>query len=1008
MLPKLNISIHKLGAGLCRCSILKRLNAQFGFHPHDGSPAFRALDQSGLKHMQFNGNRILPSVPGLLIFLLLVGCNTRPPVEESSTSWADSSLASMTLEEKAGQMIMVALPAPADITSRSAREDVQTLLQDNQPGGVVLFAGNPLTHSVWVEWAQQQSGIPLLVGLDAEWGAGYRLEDFTRFPDAMAIAATGSEENAFYSGIETAREAASVGINVLFAPTVDVNTNPSNPVIGTRSFSDSPDSVSLYAGAFARGVRSQGLIPVAKHFPGHGSTSRDSHVDLPVAERDDDAFMSIDMHPFTSLISDSLEAIMTAHIVARGHSFEDSVASTFSRRLLTHLLRDSLGFEGLIFSDALNMAGATSLGSGEEIAVRAVEAGVDVLLMPESAQAARFAIINAVRTGRLSASRIDSSVARILRAKEARQLDQRYRHTNVAEILSVVGSDDAQNRAVWMAREAVTVLKDDALLPLSGERASTLLISVDFRSYSSSGGDPANSFRLKMEERNGGRLTHIAVNPRSWISSMPSIQSALSTHHKVVFADYTGIVPVFGWDRRRMLTDITSLTDRLVYISFGSPYALTDVPDSAASILQSYDASPAMAEASADVLYGMSSSSGRLPVFVSERFPRGSGMLLQQQVSSAGSPASADMDVRSLKEIDSLIRAAIADSAFPTASFAVGRDNVIARQGAFGYHTFERNRGLQEDDLFDLASLTKVIATTTAIMQLYEAGIIDLDRPVADYLPAFGQNGKGSVTIRDLLTHTGGLIPFRPFHMQGVRTSAEVKRRILADTLAYEPGTQSRYSDFGPITLAWMIEELSGMPFDDYVRENIFDPLSMYDTGYLKVRRGRVENAVPTEIDDYFRNRALQGEVHDETAYLLGGTAGHAGLFSNAEDLARFAGMLIAQGRVGDRIFLRPETLRRFTTRVANHHNHTRALGWDTKSMNGYSSAGQYFGPRSFGHTGFTGTSFWVDPDSRLFVILLTNRVYPTRNNRKHIPVRPAIANQTFEAFRESMLRQAE
>jgi len=235
--------------------------------------------------------------------------------------------------------------------------------------------------------------------------------------------------------------------------------------------------------------------------------------------------------------------------------------------------------------------------------------------------------------------------------------------------------------------------------------------------------------------------------------------------------------------------------------------------------------------------------------------------------------------------------------------------------------------------------------------------------------------------------------------MQGVRTAREVRQRILTDTLAYEPGSRSRYSDFGPITLAWMVERITGESFDEWIGANVFTPLAMVDTGYLNSRRPKSGRVVPTEDDDYFRNRVVQGEVHDETAWLLGGTAGHAGLFSTLSDLTRFAGMMSSEGRLGDSVFLRPETIRQFTTAVDPFQQHTRALGWDTKSMTGYSSAGQRFGPRSFGHTGFTGTSMWIDPDSRLYVILLTNRVYPTRDNRKHIPVRPAVANAAFEAL---------
>lgn len=943
------------------------------------------------------------AVLGAVFLPLCGGCRAPATNMTPSQTWADSTLQDLNLEEKVGQMIMIGMAAPGNISDPHERDQVRRRIAETRAGGVVLFAEHPLSHSVWIEWVQQQSKIPLFIALDAEWGAGLRLWDLTRFPNAMSIGATQQASNAFESGLRTAQQAAMVGVNILFAPIADVNTNPANPVIGTRAWSDHPDSVALYAGQFVKGVRTGGLMSVAKHFPGHGSTSRDSHTNLPVVRRDTRSFLTVDVHPFKQMMKDSLDALMTAHIIPRGHAFEDSVAATFSHRIVTDLARDSLEFDGLIFTDALNMAGALNPNFDEDAGLMAIRAGVDVLLMPLDARKTQLAIIDAVRAGTLSESRIDSSVARILRAKFRSGLHLRKRFSDFPGILEALNSNVENQRAMFMARDAVTVLKAEAPLPLSRAGESILLITVDFRSYGGARTNPAFSLLEFLDERNGGKVTHISVNPRTWTMSMSSLFREASKSHTVLFADFTGITPIFGWSRNRMITDFASATDRMFYLNFDSPYAVTDLPDDVPVILLGYDSSPAMLEAMSDVIFGMTVSKGRLPIHLSEQYPRGYGLGLPQFVTSVARAADVGLDERILAEIDELLASAIADSAFPAASIAIGREQSIVKRSLYGSHTFDRKRDLESDDVFDLASLTKVIATTTAIMQLYEGGLIDLKRPVADYLPEFGQNGKGSVTIWNLLTHTGGLIPFRPFHMQGVRSAAEVRRRILADTLNYEPGSESKYSDFGPISLVWMIEKITGVPFGEYARVHIFEPLSMMSTGFLPVRQGGSPNAVPTEIDDYFRNRTLQGEVHDETAYLLGGMAGHAGLFSTADDLARFAGMLTADGQIGDRVFLRPETIRLFTTRVDEEMRNTRALGWDTRSPTGYSSAGRLFGPRSFGHTGFTGTSFWIDPDSKLFVILLTNRVHPSRDNQKHIPIRGAVADNAFIAFRNGI-----
>ncbi len=348
-----------------------------------------------------------------------------------------------------------------------------------------------------------------------------------------------------------------------------------------------------------------------------------------------------------------------------------------------------------------------------------------------------------------------------------------------------------------------------------------------------------------------------------------------------------------------------------------------------------------------------------------------------------------------LEFVTPIVEKAIAERAFPAAAVAIGTADGALWTKGYGTFTYEDAKAITPNTSFDLASVTKVVATTTAVMQLYEAGLLDLDAPVASYVPAFAQMDKERITVRHLLTHTSGMIPFRPFHRLGVTSPEEVLAYIYADTLVYEPGTAMRYSDFNMIMVARIVEEISGMPFSAYAQSRIFDPLGMANTGFRAAQTDTT--VVPTEQDDYFRMRLVQGEVHDETAWILGGTAGHAGLFSTAEDLARFALMMVRGGRVGESQFLKSKTIAYFTKPV-DPQAHTRALGWDTRSLKGYSSAGQYFGPHSYGHTGFTGTSMWIDPEAGLFTILLTNRVYPTREGRGHINVRPRVADAAWQA----------
>jgi beta-glucosidase-like glycosyl hydrolase/CubicO group peptidase (beta-lactamase class C family) len=954
-------------------------------------------------------NRFAPLLVIWIAPLLFLAACAQPVVDDGdhpTQSWADSVLTTMTLEQKVGQLLMIDLPAGSSLADPVERDEIRNRINRIQPGGVILFAADPVPTGLTVSWAANASEIAPFVALDAEWGVGYRLQGLSRLPDAMAIGATGNSAHAREAGRITAREAAAVGVNVLFAPTVDVNTNPANPVIGTRAYSDDADSVAAYARAFISGVDHEGLLAVMKHFPGHGGTSRDSHTTLPVAASSQSEFDAVHLRPYRRLIADSLAAIMTAHIIPEGHLFTDSKAATFSPRIVSDLLRDSLKYGGLVFTDALNMAGAASAGSPTERSIQALIAGVDVLLMPPDAQETKQGIIEAVRSGQLAESRINQSVRRILVTKERLGLHNASGAMDVEALFRALDSP-TEPTLRFMARDAVTVLKDQTVLPLSTSE-SLALVSVDFRGRNRGPAGPASRLREQLEDRHGSSMNLVEVDPRTWTGQMRTIVRNAAKNDVVIVADYTGNTPVFGWDRVSFLRDIASQSANLIYISFDKPYAIPDVFEIPEVVIQSYDASDAMGQATADILFGLAEAKGRLPVHLNDDLPRGSGLRLPATFAAVGHAEDAGLDEHSLASLLPLLNQAVADSAFPTAAVAIGRDLVVAHQGLHGFHTFERDRAIDSQDVFDLASLTKVISTTTAIMMLVEDGLIDLDRPVADYLPDFGQAGKGMVTVRDLLSHTGGLIPFIPFHMQGVRRGAEVRRSILSDTLAYEPGSRSRYSDFGPITLAWMAEAVTGEPFDQFVTRRVFEPLGMSRTGYHSNRTRRQEDAVPTETDDYFRNRTLQGEVHDETAWLLGGTAGHAGLFSTVGDLTRFAGMLSRDGRVGESLLLRPETLRQFTEAVDKTGRHTRALGWDTKSMTGYSSAGNRFGPRSFGHTGFTGTSFWYDPDTHLYVILLTNRVHPTRENRKHIPIRPAVANIAFNALDQGLTQRPE
>lgn len=944
---------------------------------------------------------------------LMTGCDPIPdtPVrnpfpdrinlDQAGQVWATNTLSHLTLEQKVGQLFSV--PAPVAFGASDSPENLRLLelVRDLQVGGVIFFQGTPLSQASLVNDLQAASAIPLLVSQDMETGAGMRLTGATRLPSAMAIAASGNPDLAYLAGRITAAEARAVGVKQVLAPVADVNANSGNPVIDTRSFSDQPGLAAIMVDAFVRGLQQGGTLATAKHFPGHGATSRDSHFSMPVLDMDYARLDSVDLVPFRAAIAAGASSVMTAHVAYPNLDGGRRRPATLAPPLVNGLLRDSLGFDGLIVSDALNMAGVQR-GTPGTVAVDALKAGVDMLMMSTNVRAARRAILAAVANGTLSEADLDAKVGRILRAKAAAGL-HRARFAPLDDVRRNVANAEQRAVTARIARAGITLLGDSSAAPVSDQPGrSVFVLALSDRSVSDRHQDFVSALRERMPDVT---IRATLVGSAEASDARDAAVRAARNADEVIIVAYASastwrLRPQTAARFRGLMNAAARAAKRSHLIVFGTPYVAQDAP-AGSTVYLAYGDGPAEQVAAADAITGRAEVSGRTPVRLSAALPVGSGATRAARFPRIAVAEEVGMDGTALVRIESLLEKAIDDRAFPGAAVAVGRAGAVTHLAGYGMHTYDSQTPVTPESSFDLASLTKVIATTTAVMQLYEQGLIDLDAPASLYLHDFGRNGKEDVTIRQLLTHTAGLTPFKPFYSMGLRSRGRVLEAIYDEPLVYEPGTDSRYSDFGPIILAEIVSRVSRMGFATYAMRNIFEPLGMWHTGFRAVGRGAQSDAVPTENDQYFRFRVLQGEVHDENAWIMGGVAGHAGLFSSVSDLTRFANMMVSEGRVGDRQFLKPETIRLFTTAFDTTGAHTRALGWDTKSPEGYSSAGQSFGPRSFGHTGFTGTSIWFDPDVALFVILLTNRVYPSRNNRGHIPVRPALADLVHETLRD-------
>jgi beta-N-acetylhexosaminidase len=953
----------------------------------------------------------------------------------------------MTLRKKLGQMLMV--PFFGGFASSESAEYAEAIreVKENHVGGLILStARGPLgirrsqvySTAVIANELQRRAQIPLLIGADFESGTRMRLEEGTAFPSAMAIAATGEPHFAYAAGKFTAMEARAAGVHWIFAPDADINNNPDNPIINVRSFGESAHEVARYVEEFVRGVEENGGLATAKHFPGHGNVTVDSHLALATVPGDLEELQENELVPFRAAIRAGVSAIMPGHLAVPALEPDQNIPATVSAEILTGLLRGEMKFRGLLVTDAMEMGGVASLFPPVEAAVRAVEAGADVLLTPPVPDAAIAGLEDAVRCGRISVARIDESVRRILGAKSRLRLD-RTKLVDVSKLNENFGRPEFEGQAQEMADRGATLLRDSArLLPLDATRPlRVLLVAL------SADPDPCPGETIEPEIRS--RADSVAVlradtrftNVTALKLPRPETYDVAIAALFVRVADRKGNVG-FPEDQRAFVNQLLAAGKPVAVASFGSPYMIERFPN-AKTWLAAFSTNSVSQRAAARALFGQVAITGRIPVTVPGTVRRGDGLHVDANPATI-ERAPASMFDR-LKPAYALLDRAVAEGAFPGGVVAVGWDNQLAVHPFGTLAGGVKTQRVSAETIYDVASLTKAIVTTTAAMMLFEQGRLDLDAPVERYLPEFTAAAKGDpdavwrtrVTVRTLLLHDSGLPAHREFFnevaekrnpgakAQGKRTALiaglkphastdrlrrtsagaayrakdKILARVMAEPLVREPGTQIEYSDLGFILLGEIIERLTGESLDEFARKNISAPLGMNSSMFDPPRTLRARIA-PTQNDTAYRKHLLHGEVDDENAWAMGGVAGHAGLFSTAGDIAVFAQMLLNGGIYAHRRLLARATIERFTVRQEIGDS-ARTLGWDVPTQP--SSSGAYFSPKSFGHIGFTGTSLWIDPERKLFVILLTNRVHPTRANEKIKQVRPALHDAVFEAL---------
>ena len=911
----------------------------------------------------------------------------------------DSILSSLTLNEKIGQLFVVRAFGEFQNEKELSALRLEQLVTNYHVGGILFFRGDVYNQAMLSNRLQSISKLPLWITQDMEFGAAMRVSGTTRFTPAMGIAATTNPENAYLKGLITAREAKSLGVNQIFAPVLDVNNNPDNPVINVRSYSSDPKIVSEYATQFMIGAESVGVMATGKHFPGHGDTNVDSHLALPTIPHDYARLDSLELVPFRQVINSGLRSVMSAHISFPNISRNIGLPGTLDDSIVQDILIDSLGFGGLIVSDGLEMRGISDYYSPGEAVIMSLLAGVDLMLVSPDEITAVNELKKAVESGRIREERVDYSVRKILALKnEFNLFNERF--ADIDLLHSNINKPEYQVIADRIGRESVTLLKDDKNIVPVRELIypEVLLIAV-----SDGNGHPSANQLAREVRRYHSNVRFHSIDDRTGSEEYEQLINAAERADLIVIGSFIMVrshFPIQIPERQLLaLNEVLALDKPNVLMAFGNPYIVRDLPDSDVHLM-AWSPSADQVRQSVPALFGASSIQGRFPGTIPGMYELGDGISIEKSVVRYDRPESEGLLIDSLMNIDTIMHTAINDSVFPGGVVGIMKNGSLIWQESYGYHDYGKTRQVRSNDIFDLASVTKIMSTTTAIMLLVDSNLITLEDPIAKYIEEFDTDEKREITIRHFLLHTSGL-PAYKIYVDLLRTRSELLNAVRNEPLENKPGEKYVYSDLGFILLGEIVELVTGKRVDQFMRDELYHPMGMQSTWFNpeNATRNIIDRIPPTEIDIVYDRGIVRARVHDERAYYMDGIAGHAGLFSSVQDIAKYAYMLLNNGYYGGHQYLTPDIIQYFTGHRSpiNH----RGLGFDRKN-DGFSTAGQFTGDRTFGHLGFTGTSLWIDPDEDIAIILLTNRTYPNRSYGRQISqIRSQISDAVMNSIQK-------
>lgn len=934
---------------------------------------------------------------------------TDPPFLNANQAWVDSVFKTMTPEERIAQLIMIPVYSNKD---QAHIDSVSNLITKYKVGGLIFFQGGPLRQAHMTNRYQRESKVPLMVSIDAEWGLAMRLDSTTKFPYQMALGGIEDEQLIYDMGAEIARQCRRLGVHVNFAPVVDVNNNANNPVIGFRSFGEDKHNVTRKAMAYMRGMQDEKVLANAKHFPGHGDTNVDSHYGLPVLHFSKLRLDSVELYPFRQLMKNGLGSLMVAHMNIPAYDNTPNLASTLSKPIVSDLLKKDLGYKGLVFTDALNMQGVAKYYAPGMVDVKALLAGNDMLLNTMDVKTTIEQVKKAIARGEITQAEVDARCRKVLAAKQWLGLDN-WQPIETKNLLADLNNPNAAHLNQRLVEASLTLLRNkNSILPL--QRLDTLKIAA-----LAVGTDQPTEFQQQLARY--AQVDTFFLTPNTSIAELQALKERLQDYNVVLAGVHKLNLKAgssnFGItaEMNLFLKDLIRSKPTVVSV-FGNVYSLNMLEDlqKADAVVATYQETPLTQDIAAQLIFGGVGAKGKLPVTVNSHFKIGDGLQTKPGLRLAyAQPEAVGLSTAELSRIDTLVAEAIAARAIPGAQVLVAKDGKVIYQKAYGYHTYDNTRPVQLTDLYDLASVTKISTSLAALMKLDSEGRFDVDNTLGTYLPMAQGTNKENLKYRDILTHQARLQAWIPFWKETVKKNGKFKwatfkadssrrfpikvaqnlymhrkyadkiyKQILESPLNEKEGYV--YSDLSFILAPQVVQQITGQDFETYLKESIYQPLGAASLTFNPYKHYAPNQIVPTEQDSLFRRQLLHTTVHDEGAAMLGGVSGHAGLFGNANDVAKLMQLYLNDGSYAGQTYIGGNTVSRYSKCQFCDQGNYRALGFDRPAKPGEPNSNAAPGApvESFGHSGFTGTYTWVDPVNNLVYVFLSNRVHPTRENR--------------------------